>query len=83
MALGKDLMTASVGLFGIGCATWFFADRRRLFVRTFRRDFRTEQEVHRIPEGAALKKSGRFIAILEFGMALAVFLVGLVLWLRG
>jgi hypothetical protein len=85
-AVSNNVATAligSVGFMAIACATWFFSRRPRLFIRVFvsREDWRgVIQSILRDPNYG---RGMRWIAALQFAVAIIIMVATLAVWALG
>lgn len=81
-----DLLTftlATVGFYGVAGVTWFFASRRRLFIRVFVPAHELRSAVRGIPRDPHFCRGMRFIALLQAVAATAFGVAAAWRWFAG
>ena len=69
------------GFIFIGCLTWFFATRRKAFLRTFVPANDLREAARSILRDESFGQGMRFIAMLQIGMGVLFALIALGAWL--
>jgi len=72
---------AAAGFVLIGCITWFFASRRKVFFKVFVRKHDLREAIRSMPRGQAFQRSLRTIALLQMGVGATIGFVSLGIWL--
>ncbi len=74
----KTRFIAAVGFFLIGCLTWFFSTRRKLFMRLFVPREELWKTARTIPRDRSYTQGMRSIALLQMGIGIILGFVLLV-----
>lgn len=74
--LSKDIIGGIIFIL-LGSVTWFFSTRRELFLKLFSRDeIELEKNAKGLLEETVFKKAFRILAIVEFAIAILIYLIG-------
>jgi hypothetical protein len=72
---------AADAFFLIGCVTWFFSTRRKLFIRVFVPAEELRKTARSILRDSTYVQGMRFIALLQMGIGMIMALVSLAAYL--
>ena len=72
---------AACGFFLIGCTTWFFASRRKTFIRTFVPADELREVSRSLPRGEQFRRGMRAMGLLQMGVGGLFAIITLVAWL--
>ncbi|MFN5907964.1 MAG: hypothetical protein ACK5YO_29750, partial [Planctomyces sp.] len=72
---------AACGFFLIGCTTWFFASRRKTFIRTFVPADELREVSRSLPRGEQFRRGMRAMGLLQMGVGGLFAIIALGAWL--